>query len=361
MSFFTFLLLILALSACHQETETRPEGLKLLGYTSLPSTLTVGSAPFGGLSGMIQLDSKSNEYLAISDDRSELAPARLVKLKIVFDENKLKAEPLGNITLTRDGAPFKFNEIDSEAITRLGDDLIITSEGSYRGDTRFAPFIRRFSLDGAQKSDIHFDENRYIPEATGEMTKGVRSNLGFESASMSPSAKTLFVVSEAALRQDAPDDYHVQNLVRLMAIDPIGKKPTREYAIKLELVQLQNTSGVLTGNNGISDILAISDDEVLIMERAWISAAKKQVVRLYRVKLDEKAEVSGINKLDSKTIHLKKELIFDMDNTAHKPDNLEILCLGPKVNGKDTLIIASDNNFSKFQINQFYLFEILFK
>lgn len=352
-----YLALVLFLVACKPVSEQATSDLKLLAQANLPSTLTVGEAPFGGLSGMVNLG--NNEYLAISDDRSEYAPARMVKLSIEVDGEELKVKPLENITLTHDGVPFKLNELDPEAITLHDKTLIIASEGSYRKELRSPPFIRQFGFDGAQMRDLAFDEDRYVPEAEGQMTKGVRSNLGFESVSFSPSGKTLFAVTEAALRQDAPYEYHAQNIVRLMVMDAEAKKSTKEYAIKLDHIQIDAAGGVLTGENGISDIIALSETEVMIMERAWVSAAKRQIVRLYSVKLDESAEVSGINQLQADTVVLTKNLVLDLDDLGIALDNLEILCYGPKIDGKDTLIIASDNNFSKYQKNQFLLFQIL--
>jgi len=350
-------LVFLFVVACKPSAQQSATNLKLLAQANLPSTLSVGEAPFGGLSGMVSLG--NDEYLAISDDRSEHAPARMVKLSIALEGEELKVKPLENITLTHDGVPFKLNELDPEGITFHNKTLIISSEGSYRKELRSPPFIREFGFDGAQIRDIAFDEDRYVPEAEGQMTKGVRSNLGFESVSFSPSGKILFAVTEAALRQDAPYEYHAQNIVRLMTIDPSGKSPTKEYALKLDHIQIDGAGGVLTGENGISDIMALSEKEVLIMERAWISAAKRQIVRLYSVKLDEKAEVSGINQLAADTVVLEKDLVLDLDDLGVGLDNLEILCRGPKVDGKETLIVASDNNFSRSQTNQFFLFQIL--
>lgn len=355
MRYFAFALLLLA---CKPEVGDATAKLKLLAQVNLPSTITVGDAPLGGLSGMVNIG--GNEYLAISDDRSELAPARMVKLRIEFNKGKeLSVTALENITLSRHGTPFKFNEIDPEAIALHEKTLIVASEGSYRKGLRSPPFIRQFSFDGSQVADINFDEDRYVPEAEGPITKGVRANLGFESISFSPSGKTLFAVTEAALRQDAPYDYHAHNIVRLMAIDLVGRNSTKEYAIKLDHIQVDGAGGILTGENGISDIMALTETEILIMERAWINSIKRQIVRLYSVKLDEKAEVSGINQLAADTPVLEKSLVLDLEDLGVQLDNLEILCRGPKVDGKETLIVASDNNFSRSQTNQFFLFQIL--
>mgnify|MGYP003670553542 FL=1 len=293
--------------------------------------------------------------MAIIDDRSEYAPARMVKFKITLEAKSLKAEPIKTITLTKNSKPFALNEIDPEAIVSYGNQFIIASEGSYRANGRFKPFISSFGADGAFVSDYQFNSDRYIPEDQGEMTKGFRSNLGFESLSFSPDQKFLFSVNEAALRQDADEDYHAQNIVRLMVMAMGSQGFQKEYAIKLDHV----TESEHTGENGISDILAISDTEVLILERSWISEVKKQVVKLYKVELEEAARVETLATLKGHKKFLSKKLILDFSKLGIRIDNLEALAFGPMINGNPSLLVASDNNFSKHQITQFLLFEIL--
>lgn len=320
-------------------------GLKFLAFTSLPTDTNFEGSPVGGLSGMMKLS--ESEYLAISDDRSELAAARMIKFSISFADNKLKVEPSGIIPLSVFGQPFKYDEIDSEAITAIASDVIITSEGSYRKDKRIPPFIRRFTRDGKQLSDIVFNHHRYVPQASGTISRGVRPNKGFESASTTPSQKTLFVASESNLYQDATD------VVRLMAIDLENKTPIREYALKLDQYP--------KAKNGLSDIMAISEDTLIALERAWDSKKKRQIIRIYKVSINGAANVENLDDIQAPQLHLNKTLVLDFDDLKMPLDNMEILCLGPTVDGKPTLIVASDNNFSKEQSNQFYLFSILDK
>ncbi len=347
-----FALFLILVASCKPEVHTQTSGLKLLGYSTISSETVLDKIPFGGLSGMIAINDKT--YMAVSDDRSEYAPARMVKLEIDFKDSKLIVNPLENIILKENNESYKLNTIDAEAITKIGDHYAIASEGSYRDNLRSSPFIKIYDQSGVYQKSIPFNENRYVPEATGEMTKGIRSNLGFESLSTSPSGKFVFTVNEAALRQDAGEDYLEHNIVRLSKVD-LQSNTAEEYAIKLENVFHDSDNG----KNGISDILTLSDEEVLILERAWISSIKKQVVRIYKIKLEAKALVTNIEKLSAETVTLEKTLILDFSELEHKPDNLEILCFGPMINGHQTLIVASDNNFSKHQKNQFYLFEIL--
>ncbi len=349
-------LLVLFVASCNPKVNPENTKLNLLAYTTVPST-DVEKAPFGGISGLVGLG--NNQYMAISDDRSEYAPARMIKLEIQYNDSKLKVTPLSNILLRDNGNLFKPNTIDAEAIAYHNDSFIIASEGSYKDNFRSPPFIKIFNKNGNANDAIHFDEDRYIPESSGTMSKGVRSNLGFESLSISPSKKYLFSVSEATLRQDAPEKYFDQNIVRLMRFDLANKNKVTEYAIKLDNIFHTEEGVEYNGSNGISDILVLSDRELLILERAWISKVKSQVVKIYKVKISQNATVTDIPQLPKDVRVLKKKLVYDFGDSEHKPDNLEALCFGPQINGKQTLIVASDNNFSKYQKNQFYLFEIL--
>lgn len=320
-------------------------GLKFLAFTSLPTGTSFDGYPVGGLSGMMKLN--ENEYLAISDDRSELAAARMIKFSISFADNKLKVEPTAVIPLNVNGQPFKYDEIDAEAITPIGNDVIIASEGSYRKGKRIPPFIRRFTRDGKQLSDISFNRERYVPQDSGAITKGVRPNKAFESATTTPSQKTLFVAAESNLYQDATD------VVRLMAIDLENKTPIREYALKLDQFA--------EAKNGLSDAMAISEDKLITLERAWDAKKKRQIIRIYKITINGAANVADIDDIQSSQLHLNKTLVLDFDDLKMPLDNMEALSLGPIVDGKQTLIVASDNNFSKKQSNQFYLFAILDK
>ncbi len=285
----------------------------------------------------------NDEYLAISDDRSERGPARMVRLRITYENQKLQVEPLENIFLTVNGKTFAKNEVDGEAIAKLGEHVIIASEGSYHMGLRIAPFVRLFTRDGKQIKDIDLDRSVYIPEEHGSITKGVRSNLAFEAVATSPAQTKLFIATEAALYQDAPSNYAAQNIVRIQERDLKSDK-LLEHRIQLDHIEVDAAGGRLSADNGLSDMLALSDHELLLLERAWLSAVKKQFIRIYYLDLAQKP--------------LNKRLVLDMETLKTPLDNMEIICPGPVVAGRQTLIIASDNNFSRSQSNLFYLFAL---
>ena len=106
------------------------------------------------------------------------------------------------VTTLRDasGQPFAPLSLDPEglALTKR-DTLVITSEGFA---TRLIdPWVREFALDGRQLRALPVPA-AFLPVADG--SRGVRLNLGFESAGSPPSGRYLFTGTEAALVQDGP-------------------------------------------------------------------------------------------------------------------------------------------------------------
>lgn len=62
----------------------------LIGEFVLPTGLKLNGLEFGGISGL-DYDPAQNVYYAISDDRSEKAPARFYKLKLDIDASGIHA------------------------------------------------------------------------------------------------------------------------------------------------------------------------------------------------------------------------------------------------------------------------------
>ena len=58
----------------------------LLGQIVLPTGLKIGGVEFGGISGL-DYDAATDLFYAISDDRSQKAPARFYTLKLAISES----------------------------------------------------------------------------------------------------------------------------------------------------------------------------------------------------------------------------------------------------------------------------------
>ncbi len=129
---FVALFLALATSASAQEMQ-KPE---LIGAITLPTGLKIGGIEFGGISGL-DYDPREDVYYAISDDRSENAPARFYKLKLAIDGSGVQSlDILETVTLLdKAGKPFELKDVDPESIRFNGETgtLYWSSEGDRNG------------------------------------------------------------------------------------------------------------------------------------------------------------------------------------------------------------------------------------
>jgi hypothetical protein len=84
-------------------------------------------------------------------------------------------------------------------------------------------------------------------------------------------------------------------------------------------------------------------------------------VNLYGVTLAGAEDVAGLDELPvpftGRTV--TKTLLANITRLGANPDNLEAMVFGPRLpNGRPSLILMADNNFSDTQRNQFLLLEL---
>jgi hypothetical protein len=182
-----------------------------------------------------------------------------------------------------------------------------------------------------------------MPATFSEQATG---NKGLESLAASPDGRYLFVANEAALISDgAKATKSAGTTVRILrreldAGTDVEKKYTTEPL----------GEGGATGDMGVSEIAALSDHELLVLERGY-QPDYGSTVRLYRVDFDEDRGV------------LSKRLVVDLgtlsrDGVSHpgtQPnpilDNYEALAIGPALeDGRLTLFVTSDDNGSATQV-----------
>lgn len=313
--------------------------LKLLASFEVPQGLAVDGAPFGGISGL-DYDRCTGEWLMISDDRSDKAPARVFV-------GRLDARGL---TVTRqvplrreDGSTFPSTasptgeRVDAETlrIDPRGGDLLWTTEGdAARG---FDPAVRWVDRQGAAKGAV---------PTPFRFSHGARPNLTFEGLSFSPEGRWLWLSMEAPLAQDGPVSSVAEGgLTRLTRLDRQGKVAA-QYAYRLDPIQ---AAPVRRGDNGISEILALDDHRLLVLERSGVEGAAGRFAyhcRLYVVDVRGAPDVAGRERLDDSVRPLRKKLLLNFDRLANVPtSNLEAMAFGPSRDGRRTLVLMSDDNF----------------
>src|ERR1700750_121862 len=177
--------------------------LEFRGQAIVPTGTTFQSTTIGGLSS-ITYDRARGVYYALSDDPGTFQPARFYTVAIDLRHGRLSDDDVSfravTTLLAPDRQPYPVNGIDPEGLVLTCDRrLMLTSEGF--SDRLIAPFVRRYALDGTFLSD--FEVPPPFPP-TADKSAGVRPNLAFESAGVTPDCRHFFTGTENALYQDGP-------------------------------------------------------------------------------------------------------------------------------------------------------------
>ena len=332
---------------------------EFIGEEILPTGLMFEGTEVGGLSGLAY-DAELDVYYAISDDRSQLQPARYYTLQIDLSDGTLDDGDVSilDVTTLRDprGRTFAPLSLDPESIALTPRrTLIITSEGD--ASQLQAPWVREFGLSGRQIANRPVP-GYYDPAPGG--TAGVRTNLGFESAGFSPEGH-LFTATENALVQDGPAaTLTTTSPARLLRYSQSGRLD-REFVYIVEPVQEAPSPPGSFTVNGIVDVFPLSPTRMLVMERSFSVGAGNEA-RLYLVDTAGATNVRGQAALPADLSAIQpvtKTLLYDFDVLGLTLDNLEGLALGPVLpGGGQTVVVVSDNNFSPTAFTQFLAFTI---
>lgn len=331
--------------------------LELLGEAQIPTGTQFGGTELGGLSG-IAYDAENGRYLAISDDRSDRNDARYYELSIDLGDGSLgdgDVTPTGVTTLTEDGVPYPQGSIDPEGIALTGDGgVLVSSEGDARN--LIAPFVKSYDATGEETASFAVPES-YNPTEDG--SSGIRNNLALEPLTRTPSGAVV-TGTENALAQDGPEaTLEEGSPSRIAAFNADSRRPIGQYVYLTAPVPDQPIPAGSFATNGLVELLALDDNSFLAMERAFSNGVGNDV-RLYTVELDESRRIRGTATTANSVEPLDKKLLAHIeDDFGIVPDNLEGMTFGPPLpDGRRTLILVSDNNFSSGQVTQFIAFAL---
>ncbi|WP_165916558.1 esterase-like activity of phytase family protein [Caulobacter sp. BK020] len=315
------------------------------GVHDVASTAGGPTRDFGGISGM---DQRHGRWLLISDDRSERAPARLYQARIAF-----RGGTIGDVRLfaprpLRDqaGQPFPRpglgrEAVDAEAVRFDPKDgaIIWSSEGDARDG--FAPGLRRQSRPGSLSRPITLP-----PGLIETPNQGPRPNLAFEGLTFGVDGEALWIGLEAPLKQDGPLASRAAGvLVRLSRLGRQGQLV--QFAYRTDPISAASTG--LRADNGVSEILALDAERLLVLERSGVEVSPGRFsydVRLYVADLRGATDVADLASLDGAAVTTAaKTLVFDF-HAAGQDRNFEAMAWGPRLGGRArTLVLAEDNNF----------------
>ncbi|MEM9292987.1 MAG: esterase-like activity of phytase family protein [Acidobacteriota bacterium] len=358
-----------------------PDAWEFLGQGIAPKRAPDGS-PVGGLSGLVY-NASEDLWWAVSDDASRRAPARLHPLRIDLSEGRLQdqsIELLPTVFLQHaDGSVFAEDSLDPEALVQLPDGgFFVASEGMI--DEGVAPWIRRFDADAKTQFELPLPQY-LLPQdrQDGRGGKaGPRHNMVFESLALSPSGRWLFTATENALTQDGPQaSPDAGSPVRILRYSLHSSRPADqapaldgEYLYVTEKVPHAALAEGDLAINGLVDLLALSDTDLLALERGYTKGVGN-TAKIFHVDLASAPPLFAggepqrpVISADPQRQPVQKTLVLDLetlrlDGEPLLLDNVEALALGPRLeDGRRTLVLASDDNFSDTQINQFLLFAL---
>jgi len=320
--------------------------LSYLGSYDIPTGFTENGVEVGGLSG-IEFDPSTSRHIAISDDRSEKAPARFYHLDIDIGADGLKGVAvLDHVTLQdKDGQPFASRKVDAESI-RLGRDGIYwSSEGD--GKALLPPFVRIANRDGSFMREFSLPDG-FAPTAF--------EGLAFLSGG------DLIVGMESALYQDGPITTLTSGaLARLIRYDVATGQQKAQYVYPISPIPQAPSTASGWNDSGLSEIMALDDRHLLAIERGYAQGVGNSIV-INMFDLDGATDVSNIpslTKADQRIVPVRKTQIMDLRALGLAPDNIEGITFGKAKDGTDVLILVADNNFNPLQKTQFFAFKVI--
>ena len=346
--------------------------LKFIGEYSLPHKMQFQETTVGGLSS-IDYSPKEEVYYLICDDRSDINPIRFYTVRLSLSTKAIdKVELVAATNLLQHSSKPYYNRKenphgvpDPEAMryNQKNKTLAWSSEGerTVRNNLQVLtdPSINIALTNGQLTDTFPLPSNMHM-KATEE---GPRNNGVFEGLAFSKDFKTLYVSVEEPLHEDGPRAglFDSAAWVRIIKYDMDTKIPVAQYAYQIDPIVQEPISEGLFIVNGITDILTVNDNQLLITERSFSTGRLGNNIRVYSVDLDGANDVTNVSSLQKAPPKkpLQKKLLLNMDGLGRLIDNIEGATFGPLLpNGKRSLIFVSDDNFSPTQKTQFLLFEV---
>lgn len=246
--------------------------------------------------------------------------------------------------------------------------LRASSTGHLYLSEEYGPTVREFDARGNLVRDLpvppHFlveHPARSKDEEFATNAAGRQPNGGLEGLAISPSGARLFAIMQRPLLQDSllrDDGKRVGIFNRILEIDTRTGR-TREF-----VYPLASTS------NGISEILAVNDQEFLVLERDSEKGAAARFKKIIHTRLGQATDVSHLQSLPADAlpttvIPVQKSDFLDLLDPRFGlagdscPEKMEGLTFGPRLaDGRSLLIVGIDNDFVAAQPSLFLAFSI---
>ncbi len=307
---------------------------------TLPFDFKIKTKKVGGLSGCAFAD---HHFYFVSDDRGSEGGPRFIS----FPFDSVRQE----IDFNKSEVVFvklKKSEkvLDLEGIGIISKNLfLLSSEGDLNQKPRLNPSIFWVNGQGERLHEVTLPPE-YLPEKSGQQTQGVQNNLAFEGLVVDLEYKMWAAMLEAPLLQGPKELKLVESALESNKFDHIYS-----YPVPTPFYSRSTIEKAMTAYFGVSDILYLSKESFLILERG---ATLSQAGIGFQTQLCEATKKQSPN-LSRKCFYSMNE---DAKLTAEIPNgaNFEGLCWVDKQ--KKIFLTVSDNNFSKNQKTIFILYQL---
>ncbi len=292
----------------------------------------------------------------IHPKQSPAVVPRLVSTTLLTDERKRNF--IGKATAY--SASERFAErFDPEGIRLAPNGNLFISD-------EYGPQLIKFSPEGHAIERISLPDHFLIKhpgsskkEENASNQSGRSANRGMEGLAISRNGKKLVGLMQSPLLQDS---------TRNSKGKPVGLN-CRMLLINLEtgarkelLYHLEHPG------NKLNEILAISEDEFLVIERDGKAGEQARFKKIFKISIGNATDIQCMKSLPPEEIPTEvapvdKEVFIDLLDPAFSlagkqmPEKIEGLTFGPVLSdGKQTLIVASDNDFEVEMPSLFYVF-----
>ncbi|MFQ3549783.1 MAG: esterase-like activity of phytase family protein [Armatimonadota bacterium] len=344
--------------------------------SNLTNILEEGSShdKFGGISG-IAYTGNNKEYVLLSDrgpaDGDANYYTRFHIMDITVDKTgdkwHIQTELKKTVLLkTKAGENF-IGKADNKL--RLDPEAIQVSENGYIISDEYGPFIYEFDKNGILIREIEVPEKFRVKNISGKKhlempphnTSGRQSNRGFEGVAISPNKKKITAILQSPLIQDSGlDDKNKKVGINIRMLDiNLDSNEKKEFVYQLE-----------DSSNGVNEILALNDNEYLVLERDGKKGTKANFKKLFKIDISNATDISLIeslpqNELPKDITPVKKEKFLDLLDNSFSiskddfPEKIEGVTLGETLpDGRKLLLIAIDNDFLSSQPTVIWAFAV---
>jgi hypothetical protein len=222
---------------------------------------------------------------------------------------------------------------------------------AFTNPTRNSVFLAEEGTPGVREYDLT-NGNQLQNVTIPSVFNSRRSNFGFESLTRSLVGTTIWTGNEEALTVDGPRaTASTGTTVRLLRLNVAGNDvtPAEQYAYEVDPI---HTSGLANQRrSGLSDLTILPDRTLLALERSFDFSISAPLYRsrVYEIDFSTATDVSSApfaTGLSGQSYSpVSKELLWSGAVGGASGQNLEGLCLGPRLaNGNWLLVGVVDNS-----------------